>query len=122
MAAKKTKILITDDVPVMRKLLIGVLRDLDYVNIAEASNGEDALSMYAREKFDISFLDIDMPGEDGLKVLAQMKQIRPETHVVMVSAHSSVNNVTSALSAGAAGFVVKPFSAQKIVDVLKKCR
>ena len=66
------------------------------------------------------FLDIELPDGDGKELIAQINEMSPETNVVMVSAHSGVDNVKDAIDKGAKGFIVKPFTPKKIAAMLKK--
>jgi len=66
------------------------------------------------------FLDIDMPGADGLSALKEIRSLDPQAYVVIVSGHGSLPKVQEALALGVAGFVVKPFSSKRIAEVLQK--
>jgi two-component system chemotaxis response regulator CheY len=66
------------------------------------------------------FLDIELPDGDGKELIAEINKINEKINVVMVSAHSTVDNVKDAIERGAKGFVVKPFSPKKIAAMLKK--
>lgn len=117
-----TQVLIADDDGAMRSLLAMVLREHGYRDVVYASDGAQACGLMrtAGASLRLAFLDIDMPGASGLEVLALARQQRPECACVIVSAHSAVENVMAAVRGGAAGFVVKPYAAQKIADVLLK--
>ncbi|RXF01688.1 response regulator, partial [Pseudoalteromonas phenolica] len=65
-------------------------------------------------------LDIELPDGDGKELIAEINKINENINVVMVSAHSTVDNVKDAIERGAKGFVVKPFSPKKIAAMLKK--
>ena len=114
--------LVVDDVSSVREFLrqslihLGASAD----NISEAATGEKALGLYRNQIPDIVFLDIELPDIDGHEVLKQIKSIKDNAFVVMVSAHSTVENVKEAISSGASGFIVKPFSPQKITTILNK--
>ena len=117
-----TLVMIADDDGAMRSLLAMVLREHGYRDFVYASDGAQAADLMrtASAALRLAFLDIDMPGASGLEVLALTRQKRPDCACVIVSAHSAVENVLAAVRGGAAGFVVKPYSAQKIADVLLK--
>lgn len=117
---KKT-VMVVDDEPLMRKLLKSVLEKLDCNVKYEASSGKEAISfLHGNASPDIVFLDIEMPDIDGLEVLNIIKQEKIPTFVVMVSAHSTFENVQAAMGSGADGFVVKPYSDKKISQVIAK--
>lgn len=119
--AKDTRILVADDVAVMRDLLKSVLRNLGYLNIVEASNGELALKEFeGMERPRIAFLDIEMPKRSGLEVLREIRREYPRTFVVIVSAAGTLENLQEAIAHGADAFVVKPYKGAKIQEALAK--
>jgi two-component system chemotaxis response regulator CheY len=118
MTRKIPTVLIVDDVAVARDLVRAMLRSLDVEQIFDASNGIDAIALFRREHPDIVFLDIRMPGMDGLQALAEMLAENPAAFIVIDSAESTADNVRAALELGAKGFLVKPFNMQKVRDVL----
>ena len=113
-------VLIADDEPLMRQLLASILRSMGYANIIHAADGPQAVAAINDDGIAIAFLDIDMPGFTGLEVLEIAKSTRPDCFFVVVSSHSGLDNVLAALNSGARGFIVKPYNAQKIHDVLLK--
>lgn len=116
-------VVIADDEPLMRDLLRSMLEKESCRVTYEASNGEEALA-YLRDHPDIhmAFLDIDMPVLNGLDALNQIRVQKLRTFCTMVSAHSTVENVKTALDQGADGFIVKPYTAKKIQQILSKYR
>lgn len=120
--AYKDKILIVDDVAVMRDLLKGVLRGFGYDNVQDVSCGEDALKLLQRESYAIVMLDINMPGISGMKTLQKIREADEDIFVAMVSAHSSAENVRQAIDNGVDGFVVKPYTQKKVGELLDKYR
>jgi two-component system chemotaxis response regulator CheY len=118
----RDKILIVDDVALMRDLLKGVLREFGYNDLHDASCGEEALALVQRERYAIVMLDINMPGVSGMKTLQGIRDTNDETFVVMVSAHSSVENVKQAIENGVDGFIVKPYTQKKVGEMLEKYR
>jgi two-component system chemotaxis response regulator CheY len=115
------RILVADDDPHARNLLISILREAGYRDIVAAADGQRALTLLGEAPFTVAFLDIDMPGYSGLEVLAMAKPAQPDCRWVVVSGNSAVENVLASLRAGAGGFVVKPYSMNKIFDVLTRC-
>ena len=114
--------LVVDDVSSVREFLRQSLIHLGVAaeNIDEAATGQVALERYRKSIPDVVFLDIELPDLDGHEVLKQIKAIKDNAFIVMVSAHSTVENVKEAISSGASGFIVKPFSPQKITTILNK--
>ncbi len=113
-------ILIVDDVSTVRSFLSQTLMHLGIENVKEASTAAQCISECRAANFNIIFLDIELPDGDGKELIAQINELSPETNVVMVSAHSAVENVKEAIDKGAKGFVVKPFTPKKIAAMLKK--
>lgn len=120
MAFASSSFLIVDDVATIRDFLRQTLTHLGASEIYEASSGEEALSCFHTNYPDIIFLDIELPKANGHEILKQIRAIKSNAFVVMVSAHSSAENVKTSLGLGASGFIVKPFTAQKIRSVLKR--
>ena len=113
-------ILIVDDVSTVRSFLSQTLMHLGIENVKEASTAKQCISECQAANYNMIFLDIELPDGDGKELIAQINDINPETNVVMVSAHSAVENVKEAIDKGAKGFVVKPFTPKKIAAMLKK--
>ncbi|MBU2884025.1 response regulator [Psychrosphaera sp. B3R10] len=112
--------LIVDDVAMVRDFLRQTLVNMGANNIFEASTGEGGMQSFNKNLPDIIFLDIELPKSNGQQILKEMRLIKPNAFVVMVSAHSSADNVKTSIELGASGFVVKPFTSQKIRSVLKR--
>ncbi len=118
MATKLPTVLIADDIAVARDLMRAMLRSLNIERIFDATNGIDAVALFRSERPDIVFLDINMPGMDGIQALEEMLTLNPDAFIVIDSAESSTKNVHAALELGAKGFIVKPFNMQKVRDIL----
>ena len=122
-APHRCHVLIVDDTGASRVLLAGILRSFGgNLQLHECRNGADALAVWPQLNPHITLLDIDMPGMDGLAVLKKIHALRADAFVAMVSAGSALENVRSALSLGASGYVVKPYKSQRILDLLHKYR
>lgn len=112
--------LLVDDVSTVRDFLRQTLMHLGASEIYEASTGEKALASFNQNLPDVVFLDIELPEASGQDILQEIRSVKPNAYVVMVSAHASADNVKASIGFGASGFVVKPFTAQKIRSVLKR--
>jgi DNA-binding NtrC family response regulator len=109
-------ILIVDDDPVQRRLLEGMLQKLGY-EAAVLDNGEAALALLSGpdgDRIDCMILDLVMPNLDGLGVLARVRQSGIKLPVIVQTAHGGIDNVISAMRAGAVDFVVKPVGAERL--------
>jgi len=120
MTKKRASVMIVDDNDMMRTILRGMLRGDAYDVIGEARNGVQAVDMAGRLKPDIVCLDVMMPEMDGLEALDAIKAARPETAVVMITSNTDPDTVQDAIMKGAAGFIVKPFNAARVLDTLEK--
>lgn len=121
-ASSRPTVLIVDDNEIMRSLLKAILREEPYEVVGEARDGVSALESLARLTPDIVLLDVVMPEIDGIEVLRNTRRDYPDTAVIMVTGNASAENVQEALKSGAAGFVVKPFNAAKVMDALTRVR
>lgn len=114
------KILIVDDSRTSRKILRGILEELGYEVIGEATNGEEGVKMYEELKPDLVTLDITMPIMDGIDALKHIMAKDSSAKVVMVTAAGQKGNVVDALKLGAFDFISKPFEPEVISSSLKK--
>ncbi len=107
-------ILIVDDEHAIQTSLRGVLEDEGY-RITTVGTGADALRVLADEMPDLVFLDIWMPGLDGLETLGEVKRLRPEPPVIMISGHATIETAVKATRLGAYDFIEKPLSLEKVL-------
>jgi two-component system nitrogen regulation response regulator NtrX len=111
-------ILIVDDEKGVQTSVQGILEDAGFDSEA-ASSGEEALELLLRKEFPVVLLDVWLPGMDGLQALAKLRQIAPETVVIMISGHGSIETAVRATKLGAFDFVEKPLSLDKTILVVK---
>src|SRR5262249_47527200 len=112
-------ILIVDDEPAIQSTLRGVLEDEGY-RVTAVGSGDDAVALVTDEAPDLVFLDIWMPGRDGLETLAELKRLRPDTAVVMISGHGTIETAVKATRLGAYEFIEKPLSLEKTLLVVAR--
>ncbi len=105
-------ILVVDDEPAIQGTLRAVLEDEGY-RVTTAGAGEEAVRKVTDEAPDVVFLDIWMPGMDGLDTLAELKRVRPEAPVIMISGHGTIETAIKATRLGAYDFIEKPLSLEK---------
>lgn len=121
-ALKTTPVIIVDDDAMMREMLAAMLRERGYRYIAFAHDGTQAAMLFQvpgyREA--LVLLDIHMPDIDGLAVLDAARRGGSRAYIVMASADSAIDKVMAAMNSGANGFVVKPYTAQKIHGMLER--
>jgi two-component system, chemotaxis family, chemotaxis protein CheY len=117
-------IMIVDDASFMRAVLKKIVLQSGHEVIAEAGNGDDAITQYSTLQPDLVLMDIIMPpgpkAKDGIEALKQIVSVNPAAKVVMCSSMGQQSLITEALKSGAKDFVIKPFQAQKVLEVLTK--
>jgi DNA-binding NtrC family response regulator len=112
-AARRLSILVVDDEESVRHFVARGLRRLGY-DVETAADGASALAAIARRRFDVTVLDVRMPGTDGLTILGRLRSLDPEATVVMMTAHGTVASAVDAMKLGAADFVPKPFELDEL--------
>jgi two-component system chemotaxis response regulator CheY len=115
---KKINALIVDDSSVMRKIVERSLRQagIDLAQVLEAGNGAEALAAVREGAVDLILCDINMPVMDGLEFVQRLQSIENARRVpvVMITTEGSESRVVRALSAGARGYIRKPFTADQV--------
>ena len=109
------KILVVDDEMSIRESF-GLILEGKY-QVLTAASGEGALKQVASNKIDLAFLDIRMPGMDGLETLKRIKEIDPDVDVVMVTAVNEVEKASVAINIGARDYLIKPFDVNAILKM-----
>lgn len=112
-------ILIIDDEQDIRLSLRGILEDEGW-RVSEASCGEDGLEMLCGGDFDLVFLDIWMPGMDGMETLRALREKGVDVPVIMISGHGNIETAVTALKGGAFDFIEKPLSLDSILAAAAK--
>jgi DNA-binding NtrC family response regulator len=108
------RVLIVDDDPVQRRLLDNMVRKFGHEPIVAESGDEAARLLRCGERFDCVVLDLVMPDLDGLGVLARLRADGNAIPVIVQTAHGGIDNVVSAMRAGAVDFVVKPVGTERL--------
>jgi len=114
------RVLIADDAAYMREMLRDILTQGGYEVVAEASDGDEAVECFGDHSPDLVTLDIVMPRKSGLEALREIMQRDPGACVVMCSALGQEALVKDMLSAGARGYLVKPFKPDQVLDIVAK--
>jgi DNA-binding NtrC family response regulator len=109
------KVLIVDDELSIRESFSLILGSK--YKLMLAASGEAALKYAADQKLDLAFLDVRMPGLDGLATLKRLKEIDPELEVVMVTAVNDVQKASEAIKYGAKNYLIKPFDVAAILKM-----
>ena len=119
MSAKK--ILAVDDSVSIRKSISFILGQEGY-EVVEAVDGNDALAKARAEKFDLVITDINMPGMDGIELIKNLRQEAGYkfTPLIALTTENQMSKMEEGKAAGATGWIVKPFVAEKLLAVVKK--
>ncbi|MFZ3168402.1 MAG: response regulator [Candidatus Methanoperedens sp.] len=113
------KILIVDDAPFMRMMLKKILAPSGN-ELIEAADGSDGVSKYKQHKPDLVFLDIMMPDVDGIECLKQIMAHDSNAKVIICSSIGQQALVNEAIKIGAGDYIIKPFDAAKVLEILCK--
>jgi two-component system chemotaxis response regulator CheY len=111
-------VLLCDDAVFMRTMLRSIVSSGGYEVIGEADNGRSAVEMYATLRPDIVMMDMVMPELGGVDAVREIRAFDPAARIVMCSAMGQQQIVNDALSAGAAGFITKPFTPSRVLEAL----
>ena len=114
----KTNILVVDDLRSSRLTLGGILEDEGH-NVVLAENGYQAIEAAKQIPFDLIFMDIKMPGINGVQTFREVKKINPKAAVIMMTAYSVEDLVREALEEGAYAVVYKPFDIEHVVSIIE---
>jgi DNA-binding response OmpR family regulator len=113
---EKKPILIVDDEKNIRLTMSQSLEPLE-IPIQTAVNGEEALRKLREGTFSLMFLDLKMPGMDGMEVLRRIKDDWPKMRVIIITAHGTIESAVEAMKLGAVDFIQKPFSPGEIREL-----
>jgi two-component system chemotaxis response regulator CheY len=117
----KFRVLIVEDSPTMRQLLVFALRRRKDVEIVEAQDGMDGLRKVSSDHFDIALIDINMPVMDGLKLIRLMRdeESLKQIPIVVVTTEGADEDRERALALGANEYLTKPIQANRVLAVVK---
>jgi len=108
------RILIADDEDSLRWVLEKGLRGVGY-DVTSVKDGEEAVRVFEAQPFDLVFLDVRMPGLDGLTALERIRDLRPDVYVIVMTAHGSMDTAIKAMQRGAYDYLNKPFDLDEVL-------
>jgi two-component system chemotaxis response regulator CheY len=119
---QRRRILIVEDSPTMRQLLVFALRRLRGVDLVEAQDGMDGLRKLSNDRFDLALIDIHMPVMDGLKLIGLMRGAEALAHepVVVITTQGAGADRERALRLGADEYLTKPIQAGRLLAVVRR--
>jgi DNA-binding NarL/FixJ family response regulator len=113
--------LVVDDHSIVRNGLTQILvSSFPHSDVREAADAKQALESAAKNKFDVVLLDISMPGQSGLEVLKQLKELQPEAKALILTMHPEEQYAVRVLKAGASGYLTKDTAADEVTNAIKK--
>ncbi|MDL2266366.1 sigma-54 dependent transcriptional regulator [Desulfovibrio sp. OttesenSCG-928-G15] len=115
----RPRLLIIDDEEGIRISLRGILEDEGYT-VFDAPSAEEGLAFLERESVDLVFLDIWLPGMDGLALLEKLHPQYPSLPVLMISGHGTIETAVTAIKKGAHDFIEKPLSLEKVIIAVER--
>lgn len=119
---KNTPVLIVDDYKTMLRIIRNLLKQLEFDNVEEATDGQEALAKLRAGNFGLVISDWNMEPMTGLELLRKLRadEKLKATPFIMVTAESKPENVLAAKEAGVSNYIVKPFNAQTLMDKIQK--
>lgn len=118
--AKNLKVLVCDDSLLIRKKFHQTLEKCKIKEIFEAENGIEAIELVKKHNPDLIFLDIVMPDKDGIETLKEIKELAPETKIVMASSVGTSKHLKEAIENGAYDFIQKPITLEAVMSIIEK--
>jgi two-component system chemotaxis response regulator CheY len=118
MMSEHIRVLIVDDNDMTRETLRVILRSEGYSVVGEAMDGDHAVDMAEKLKPDLILLDVLMPKVSGIEALRNIRLVLPHVKVLMVTSNKDQETVAEAVKIGISGYIVKPFNAKKVLDVM----
>ncbi len=115
----QTSIMLVDDSFVLRDRLAQAFEERGF-RVAVAGDGDEAIAVYSREKTDLAVLDLRMPGKSGLSLIAELKKIREDVKILILSGFGSIATAIDAIRLGATNFLPKPADADDILNAFAK--
>ena len=119
MTENKGTIHVIDDEPIIHEVLSQLLTSEGY-DVELSSSGEEALEKHSSQFFDVTLLDLLMPGLDGIEVLKGIKKVDPQAIVIIITAYASVESAISAMKMGAYDYIQKPFKHEELLIIIAR--
>jgi DNA-binding NtrC family response regulator len=119
MMPEQRSVLVVDDDAAMREMLASLMEE-EGLDCACAASADTALEELRESEFDVVLSDIRMAGKDGLELTGELRELRPDTPVILMTAFGSIDSAVEALRAGAFDYVTKPFKREAILASLER--
>lgn len=119
MAEKKVSIMVVDDEPSVLESFKMILKIKDY-EVSTFPEGQSGVDSIEKGKYDIAFVDLKLPGIDGIEVLKRIKQKDADIEVIIVTAYASESSHANAITLGALEYLRKPFLMEEIYELVER--
>ena len=117
---KKIRTLVVDDQTVVREGLAAILANYSDIEvIGQAADGIQAMVIIKKEKPDVVLLDMVMPNQDGLTTIPKIREVAPNTHILVVTAFAENDLVYQAIKAGALGYILKDATRDQLLQAIR---
>ena len=114
------RILTVDDHPLLRKGIAALVNgEPDLKLVAEASNGKEAIEAFRSHRPDVTLMDLQMPGVDGLEAIGAIRRDFPEARIIVLTTYSGDTKVLRALKAGARAYILKGYVHKELLDTIR---
>jgi len=120
MTSSAIRILTVDDHPVLREGIAAVLaNEPDLLLVAEASNGEEAIERHRAHRPDVTLMDLQMPGMNGIEAIHAIRRQSPEARIIVLTTYSGDAQAVRAFKAGASGYLLKSMLRKELVETIR---
>lgn len=119
---KNKRLLVVDDAPSMRTLLVAILKGFGFTRIYEAGDGQQAIKLLERQTVDLVFCDWEMPKKDGLELFNELQKdakLKPMPFV-LVTSMAELDKVKTAIDSGIENYIVKPFKEDTLINKINE--
>jgi DNA-binding NarL/FixJ family response regulator len=114
------RVLVADDHHVVRQGLIALLKTVPEISvIGEASDGEEAVSLYRQHQPDIAIMDLRMPQKGGVEAIAEIRKDFPSARIIVLTTFDGDEDIYRALQAGAKGYLLKDMFGEELIDAIR---
>jgi DNA-binding NtrC family response regulator len=113
------RILIADDTPSVRTFLSNLIKRMGHTSV-EARDGKEAFEKFKKESIDLSFVDLKMPGIDGIGYLERVKKIDPKAVVIMMTGYPSAESIIQTIEDDGYTYIAKPLKVHRIMDLIER--
>ena len=111
-------LLIVDDSLIVRNAIERSVKNGDISGVFRAQDGEEAVQLFAQHRPELVTMDLTMPRLDGLHAISKIRDIAPDSSILVISALNSHKTAMEAISRGACGFLTKPFTEREVGEAL----